>query len=71
MKKTHKYIFVLGGVMSGVGKGVTTASIGTILQSKGFKVSLIKADPYLNVDAGTMNPPHPWEGLLFKTTLLI
>ena len=42
--------------MSGVGKGVATSSIGVILQSKGFKVSLIKADPYLNVDAGTMNP---------------
>ncbi|MDZ4206075.1 MAG: CTP synthase, partial [Patescibacteria group bacterium] len=52
----HKYIFVIGGVMSGVGKGIATSSIGVILQSKGFKVSLIKADPYLNVDAGTMNP---------------
>ncbi|MEX2013675.1 MAG: CTP synthase [Parcubacteria group bacterium] len=52
----HKYIFVVGGVMSGVGKGIATSSIGAILQSKGFKVSLIKADPYLNVDAGTMNP---------------
>jgi CTP synthase len=51
-----KYIFVAGGVMSGVGKGVTTASIGKILQSKGFKVTAIKIDPYVNVDAGTMNP---------------
>src|SRR5512137_1743052 len=51
-----KYIFVAGGVMSGVGKGVTTASIGKILQSKGFKVTAIKFDPYINVDAGTMNP---------------
>ena len=51
-----KFIFVVGGVMSGVGKGVTTASIGTILKSKGFKVSAIKIDPYINVDAGTMNP---------------
>ncbi|MCF7820172.1 MAG: CTP synthase [Candidatus Pacebacteria bacterium] len=55
-KKNTKYIFVVGGVMSGVGKGVTTASIGTILQSKGYKVSAIKMDPYINVDAGTMNP---------------
>ncbi len=51
-----KYIFVVGGVMSGVGKGVTTASIGQILQSRGYNVSAIKMDPYINVDAGTMNP---------------
>ena len=51
-----KYIFVAGGVMSGIGKGVATASIGKILKSKGFKVTAIKIDPYLNVDAGTMNP---------------
>ena len=51
-----KYIFVVGGVMSGVGKGVTTASIGEILQSKGYNVSAIKMDPYINIDAGTMNP---------------
>ena len=51
-----KYIFVAGGVMSGIGKGVATAAIGKILQSKGFKVTAIKIDPYINVDAGTMNP---------------
>ncbi|MFH1036770.1 MAG: CTP synthase [Patescibacteria group bacterium] len=51
-----KYIFVAGGVMSGVGKGVTTAAIGKILQSKGFGVTAVKIDPYVNVDAGTMNP---------------
>jgi CTP synthase len=51
-----KYIFVAGGVMSGVGKGVTTASIGKILQSRGFVVTAVKIDPYVNVDAGTMNP---------------
>ena len=56
MKKSQKYIFVLGGVMSGVGKGATTSSIATILKSRGFKVNPIKIDPYLNVDAGTMNP---------------
>ena len=55
-KQPHKYIFVLGGVMSGVGKGVTTASIGKILSARGFKVNPMKIDPYLNVDAGTMNP---------------
>ncbi len=53
---TTKYIFVIGGVMSGVGKGVATASLGKILASRGYNVSLVKIDPYLNVDAGTMNP---------------
>jgi len=55
-KKTPKFIFVVGGVMSGVGKGVTTASLGQILQVHGYNVSAIKMDPYINVDAGTMNP---------------
>ncbi len=55
-KNPVKYIFVVGGVMSGVGKGVTTASIGQILQARGYKVSSIKMDPYINIDAGTMNP---------------
>lgn len=55
-QKAHKYVFVIGGVMSGVGKGISTASIGTILQAMGHKVNLMKVDPYLNVDAGTMNP---------------
>jgi CTP synthase len=60
-KPNHKYIFVIGGVMSGVGKGITTASIGTILQAMGHKVNLMKVDPYLNVDAGTMNPTEHGE----------
>ncbi len=51
-----KYIFVSGGVMSGIGKGIAVSSIGRILKSKGFKVTAIKIDPYVNVDAGTMNP---------------
>ena len=51
-----KYIFVVGGVMSGVGKGVTVASIGRILNNYGLRVSAIKIEPYINVDAGTMNP---------------
>jgi len=50
-----KYIFVAGGVMSGIGKGVTTASIGKVLKSKGFRVTAMKIDPYVNVDAGTMD----------------
>jgi CTP synthase len=51
-----KYIFITGGVLSGLGKGITTSSIGKILQSRGYHVTAIKIDPYLNVDAGTMNP---------------
>jgi CTP synthase len=51
-----KYIFVTGGVVSGVGKGVTVASIGRLLKSRGISVSAVKLDPYLNVDPGTMNP---------------
>lgn len=61
-----RYIFVAGGVMSGIGKGVTTASIGKILQSKGFKVTGIKIDPYINVDAGTMNPVEHGEVFVTK-----
>ncbi|EKD33164.1 MAG: hypothetical protein ACD_76C00078G0001 [uncultured bacterium] len=56
MPKEHKYIFIMGGVMSGVGKGTASASIGKILQGRGFEVTAIKIDPYINVDAGTMNP---------------
>ncbi|MDD4062483.1 MAG: CTP synthase [Candidatus Pacebacteria bacterium] len=51
-----RIIFVGGGVMSGVGKGIATSSIGKILQGRGFKVTAIKIDPYVNIDAGTMNP---------------
>ncbi len=51
-----KHIFIAGGVMSGIGKGIATASIGKILKAKGFKVEAVKIDPYINVDAGTMNP---------------
>lgn len=51
-----KFIFVSGGVISGIGKGVSAASIGFILKSYGKRISMIKADPYLNIDAGTMNP---------------
>jgi len=52
----NKYIFVAGGVMSGIGKGIAVSSIGRILKSKGYKVTAVKIDPYINVDAGTMNP---------------
>ncbi len=56
-----KFIFVVGGVMSGVGKGVASASIGKILQSRGYEVTALKIDPYVNVDAGTMNPTEHGE----------
>src|SRR3989344_3159409 len=56
-----KYIFVVGGVMSGVGKGIASASIGKILQARGLEVTAIKIDPYVNVDAGTMNPTEHGE----------
>ena len=51
-----KFIFVTGGVISGLGKGITASSIGRLLISRGLKVSAVKIDPYLNIDAGTMNP---------------
>jgi len=67
--KKHKYIFVIGGVMSGVGKGIATSSIGQILHAKGFKTHLVKVDPYLNVDAGTMNPTEHGETFVLKSGL--
>ncbi|MDB5238580.1 MAG: pyrG [Candidatus Kaiserbacteria bacterium] len=65
----HKYIFVFGGVMSGVGKGISTASIGKILAGRGLKVNLVKIDPYLNVDAGTMNPTEHGEVFVLDSGL--
>ncbi len=61
-----KYIFITGGVVSSLGKGVTAASIGFLLKSKGFRVNMLKFDPYLNVDPGTMNPYQ--HGEVFVTT---
>lgn len=51
-----KYVFITGGVMSGIGKGIVSASTGLLLKSRGYRVGIVKVDPYLNVDAGTMNP---------------
>lgn len=51
-----KYILITGGVMSGVGKGIIASSLGVILKSHGIRVSAIKIDPYLNIDAGTFSP---------------
>ena len=56
VKSPVKYIFVLGGVISGLGKGIAAASIGYLLKSAGLRVTILKLDPYLNVDPGTMNP---------------
>lgn len=56
-----KYVFVTGGVLSGVGKGITAASIGTILKARGLSVNIQKCDPYLNTDAGTLNPAEHGE----------
>ncbi len=56
MAKPTKFVFVTGGVLSGLGKGITAASIGNLLKARGLSVNLQKCDPYLNVDAGTLNP---------------
>lgn len=65
-KANTKYIFVTGGVLSGVGKGITAASIGTILKARGLSVNIQKCDPYLNVDAGTLNPAEHGECFVTK-----
>jgi len=65
----HKYIFVIGGVMSGVGKGIAVSSMGTLLTAKGYKVNLVKVDPYLNVDAGTMHPTEHGEVFVLNSGL--
>jgi len=59
--KQTKYVFVTGGVLSGLGKGITAASLGSTLKARGLKVNLQKCDPYLNVDAGTLNPAEHGE----------
>ena len=64
--KMTKFIFIIGGVISGVGKGITTSSIGQLLKSRGFNVTAMKADPYVNVDAGTMNPTEHGEVFVTK-----
>jgi CTP synthase len=67
--RRQKYIFVVGGVMSGVGKGITTSSIGKILQARGYVINPMKIDPYLNVDAGTMNPVEHGEVFVLASGL--
>ena len=61
-----KYIFVTGGVLSSLGKGITSASIATLLQHSGLKVSMVKIDPYINVDHGTISPFETEKCLLQK-----
>lgn len=67
--KSRKYIFVVGGVMSGVGKGITTSSIGAILKARGFNITALKIDPYINMDAGTMNPTEHGETFVLDSGL--
>jgi len=69
VKKNPKYIFVVGGVMSGVGKGIASSSIGKLLQARGLTVTAVKIDPYVNVDAGTMNPTEHGECFVLKDGL--
>ena len=61
-----KYIFVTGGVVSGLGKGITAASLGRLLKSRGLKIAAQKLDPYINVDPGTMSPFQ--HGEVYATT---
>ena len=56
LRADMKYLIVTGGVVSGLGKGITISSVGVLLRSMGFRVTSIKIDPYLNADAGTMSP---------------
>ena len=65
MHKTPKFIFIIGGVLSGIGKGITTASIALLIKSLGYKVTAIKIDPYISIDAGTMRPAE--HGEIFVT----
>ncbi len=67
--KSPKYIFIVGGVMSGVGKGISSSSIALTLQGRGLSVTAIKVDPYINVDAGTMNPTEHGECFVLKDGL--
>lgn len=66
MAQATKFVFVTGGVLSGLGKGITAASIGNLLKSRGLKVNIQKCDPYLNMDAGTLNPAEHGECFVTK-----
>ena len=64
-----KYIFVTGGVVSGLGKGITAASLGRLLKNRGLKVAAQKLDPYINVDPGTMSPIQLFCGKMARTMM--
>lgn len=68
-EKRHTFIFIVGGVMSGVGKGIASSSISLLLQSRGLTVTALKIDPYINVDAGTMNPTEHGEVFVLESGL--
>jgi CTP synthase len=68
-EKRHTFIFIVGGVMSGVGKGIASSSISLLLQSRGLTVTTLKIDPYINVDAGTMNPTEHGEVFVLESGL--
>ena len=68
-KRSTKYIFVVGGIMSGIGKGISCSSIATILSHYGYRVNVMKVDPYLNEDAGTMNPVEHGEVFVLDSGL--
>jgi CTP synthase len=67
--KDAKYIFIFGGVMSGIGKGISASSIAKIIQARGYSVTAVKIDPYVNVDAGTMNPTEHGETFVLSSGL--
>jgi CTP synthase len=69
MAKSTRYIFVMGGVLSGLGKGIAVSSIARVLQGMGYRASAVKIDPYVNVDAGTMNPTEHGEVFVTKDGL--
>ena len=64
-----KYVFVTGGVVSGLGKGITAASLGRLLKARGYKVTMQKFDPYINIDPGTMNQSSTVKFLSLMTVL--
>lgn len=61
-----KYVFVTGGVVSGLGKGITAASLGRLLKARGYQVTMQKFDPYINMDPGTMNPIQRWRSICYR-----
>ena len=69
MPNSPRYIFVMGGVLSGLGKGIAVSSIARLLQGAGYRVSAMKVDPYENVEAGTMNPTEHGEVFVTKDGL--